>query len=286
MSGLIDWFKSLFGGSSGEARKAYKPAGEQQVFDGHLCRGWDLQSDKQIDGWLNAAVKTGYTGIDIELAGSAPSFNSDGGSAIYKANGGVLAYHVKMAKSVKLKYLLGGCRKRKLWLYIRDFNTNDKALKGLKDLNQFAKVHQAVMELGVQGVMRCPMNEDDGNTDANIRERYEDLVAASVSDNQSVATFQREGWAVYAEYHPSKIAGISSLPSGAKNIVASDNGTIIDEMTDGSTLGGDGTANSGQHVRFFTEALKRGMSASNYAFLKRFQPQLQAAVGPILKGKV
>lgn len=281
---IADLIASLFGAGP-VARKSYKPAGEQQAFDGHLCRIWDALADKEIDKWLDEDVKTGYTGIDIELGGFAPSFTSDAGASLYRATGGVLAYHAKQAKSRKLKYLLDACKKRKLWLLIRDFNTNDKALKGLKDFNQFAKVHQALNELGVQGIMRVPMNEDDTNTDAGIRERYEDLVAASVPDNQSISTFQREAWATYTEYHPARIADIRNLPSGKNIIVASDNGTIIDEMTDGVTWG-DGTANGNKHAQFFAEALKGGRSASNYAAFKRFQPQLKAAVGPILKGKV
>lgn len=283
--------KAALGGSPAQDtvttyRAAYKPAGEQQFFDGHLARAWDHpnNSDATIIRYLDGAARNGFTGIGIELCGHVPSFggNVNQGGKAYKDAGGIISYHVKQVESARFALLLSECRKRNLWLWVMDINTNDKAMKGITSLSDVSRINAAMMKHGVQGVMRTAMNEDDGNTNAKLREDYENVVAGSMPDNQTISSFERESWAVYTDLHPSKIDKIKSYPKGKGTFVTSDNGTVIDEMTLGSTLGGDGRADIAQHVRFATEAQKIGASWCNYAFLTVYQQELQDALGKVI----
>lgn len=268
-------------------RTAYKPAGEQQFFDGHLCRAWDHPkvSDSTIVQYLNGAARNGFTGICIELCGHVPSFggNVNAGGQAYKDAGGIISYHVKQVESARFAFLLAECRKRNLWLWVMDLNSNDKALKGIKSLSDVSRINSAMVgKFGTAGIMRTSVNEDDGNMDAKLREDYENVVAGSMPDNQTISSFERESWAVYTDIHPSKIDKIKSYPRGKTTFVTSDNGTCLDEMTTGSTLGGDGRADIPQHVRFATEAQKIGASWCNYAFMYTYQPELQDALGKVI----
>lgn len=269
-------------------RTAYKPAGEQQFFDGHLCRAWDHPkvSDSTIVQYLNGAARNGFTGICIELCGHVPSFggNVNAGGQAYKDAGGIISYHVKQVESARFAFLLAECRKRNLWLWVMDLNSNDKALKGIKSLSDVSRINSAMVgKFGTAGIMRTSVNEDDGNMDAKLREDYENVVAGSMPDNQTISSFERESWAVYTDLHPSKIDKIKSYPRGKTTFVTSDNGTCLDEMTTGSTLGGDGRADIPQHVRFATEAQKIGASWCNYAFMYTYQPELQDALGKVIQ---
>lgn len=265
-------------------RAAYAPAGGQMFSDGHICRNWD-DPTIDIDAVLNGVAKNGFTGFRIELCGRVPSFggNVNVGGQAYTAAGGIFKYHVKQAQSARFRAWYDGCRARNLWFEVFDYNTNDKALKGKTNFAEFASVHQAILAaIGTVGVIRIPMNENDENCDATMRERYEDLVAASMPDNQTVSTFEREGWAVYTEFHPSKIAKIRSYPRGPKTWVTLDNGTVIDETTIGSTLGGDGKADIPKHVEAAKEARAIGASFCNYSFLTDQDPALQDALGKVV----
>ena len=50
-------------------RAAYKPAGEQQFFDGHLCRAWDHPnvSEATLVKCIENGIRRGSTGLSIEL---------------------------------------------------------------------------------------------------------------------------------------------------------------------------------------------------------------------------